>query len=225
MTNTGTHQGAVRAILLLLATTFLVPWILPAPAAAEDESTQDLGSLLVDVPALASGARLHREQRLTAHDMSPADNPAAEINRALYVDGREWVYNLGNLEVVVILLEARTAQAAGAFAKAQGTKPSEVAADSWHGDRRADGRADLGYAGSVSRLVTYVGVVSNDATPDEVTEQDALALRLYLAQRARLPVLRDLSDDDAQAIGHQFGYIWGFGALLVTLLAGVSWIS
>jgi hypothetical protein len=218
VTNTRIHRGALRALLPVLLGAVMISWIPALPAAADDESAQDLAALLVDVPDLVPGARLAREQALTARDLSPADTPGAAISRALFVGGRAWRHDLDERQIVVILLEARTREAAATFAAAQGTEPSAVAPDSWRSDRRSDQIAELGYAGSVGRLVSFVGVLAEGATPDEIAEQDALALSLYLAQRARLPVLGDLSTDGARAIGHQFGYLWGIGACLVTLV-------
>jgi hypothetical protein len=205
----------VAAGLTAVALTFSV-----APPAGATDHHQDLDALSINMADEVEGARLVRELTLTAQDISSGDDTASEINRALYVDGKGWLYDLEGMELGVVLLEARTHDAATVFAEAQGTGRWEGLPDSFRGDRSSDSGFDLAYAGSVGRLTATVIVRSPELTPQAKAEADALAERLYRTQRARLPVLSDLSTEGVSSIGRRFALWWGTISALL-LLGGV----
>ncbi|WP_286928870.1 MULTISPECIES: hypothetical protein [Aeromicrobium] len=205
---------------LVVALTALLLVVVGAPRAVAADPHLELGALAVDLAEEFEGARLVRDMTLTAHDISPGDNAAAEINRALYVDGRGWLYELDGRQLGVIIIEARTHDAATAFAQAQGTGTWEGLPDSFRGDRSSDTGLDLAYAGSVGRLVATVIVRGPEATPEAKAQADELAEQLYRSQRDRLPLLEDLSTSGASAIGSGFAVWWGTVSALL-ILGGV----
>ncbi|GAB3169816.1 hypothetical protein GCM10027059_35430 [Myceligenerans halotolerans] len=209
-----------KATALTLAVLFTIILASPTAVASGGGETpaQPFEAWRIAVPDLVPGATLIRDLAIDAVDISPGDSFAAEINRSNYVDGHGWLYQVDQWQVSVIILEATTHQAAVTFAGGQGTEHSDVAPNAFHGVRKFDAGIDLSYAGSVGRLVAYVGVFSRDLSAESRASADALAQDLFLAQLRQLPLLKDTTNSDAQAVGYRFGIIWGTASGAIILL-------
>lgn len=166
-------------------------------------------------------AELLQSSPITAEQMFPNNSRSSEQNRSLYVNGRGWHYAADEKEVLLIVLEARTNQAATAFAESQSTRSLDGTLDAFIVDRSSSQSLSVGLAGARGRMVVYVEVRDPDTGAQSRHESDALARELYLAQRAQTPDLPDLETDAADAIGRQFGYTWG---MLSALIVGVGMV-
>lgn len=205
----------IAPIILVLA--IAVIWT-AGPAKSDESQNGQLSSYQIDPTNFDSNLVLERQLDLKARDVFPRDTLAAEQSRALFVAGVGRLYTSNIHNVLLIIIEARTAQAAAAIAKGQATTSSRDAAGRFKADRSTSDGVDVGFSGSKGRIAFYTGVTSTQTGISAKRGALELAQELYNSQRKKLPALPDVDIREAESIGRSFGYrLGGLSAVFVLL--------